>query len=198
VNIVFDFGRVVFLWDPTDYVANIFADPAARLKVRQAIFDHPDWQEIDRGTLTLKELTQRGVSRTGLPEADIRRMMEAVPTILTPIPETVDLIYRLKKGGHPLYALSNMGESAMAYLEKTHAFLKLFDGKVISSHIKLIKPDPAIFRYLLDRFNLDPQQTVFIDDHIPNIEAAAGFGIQTIHFTSPTQCEKELIRLGCL
>jgi putative hydrolase of the HAD superfamily len=69
---------------------------------------------------------------------------------------------------------------------------------VISARVKMIKPEPAIFRHMLDQFQLDPQETVFIDDLSANIEAAAQFGIHTIHFTSPAQCRKALVKLGCL
>jgi putative hydrolase of the HAD superfamily len=121
-----------------------------------------------------------------------------MPSALVPIPETVEIIRELKARGHALYALSNIGEIPMQHLEESYPFLNLFDGKVISARVKLVKPEAAIFRHLIDQFNLDPQQTVFIDDFHENIESAAHFGIHTIHFTSPAQCRKALIKLGCL
>jgi len=198
LNIVFDFGRVVFIWKPEELVASVFNDPAVQKRVSEAVFNHPEWVEIDRGMLTFEEISHRGARRAGVPEAQLAKMVNQVPAVLVPIPETVDLIHQLKAHGHALYALSNMGEVSMTHLETAYAFLNLFDGKVISARVKLVKPEPAIFRYLLDQFKLDPQETVFIDDTCDNIEAAAHFGIHTIHFTSPAQCRKALVKMGCL
>ena len=137
--------------------------------------------------LSLDEVTQRVAHRTGWPSAKIAKITYGVPYALIPIPESVVLIRRLKSRGHHLYALSNMGTEAMDHLEKSYDFFDLFEGMVISSKVKLVKPEPEIFRYLLDTYQLDPQETVFIDDHKPNITAAARFGIHTIHFTSTAQ-----------
>ena len=197
MNIVFDFGQVVFSWKPQNFVKKFFYDPAVCLAVTQAIFEHPDWQEIDRGTLTLDELTKSASQRTGIAIEQLAVMVAQIPTSLEPIPETVEIIRQLNQNGHKLYALSNMGLVAMDYLEKNYPFLDLFEGKVISSRLKLIKPDPEIFKYLLNKFNLDPQQTVYIDDYAPNIKAAAGLGFLTIQFTTPDLCKEELVALGC-
>jgi putative hydrolase of the HAD superfamily len=198
LNIVFDFGRVVFTWEPEKLISLHTSDQKQADMVHHAIFGHPDWIEIDRGTILLDEVTRRAAKRTGLPSGQIANITQSVPYVLIPIPETVELIRRVKNQGHRLYALSNMGTEAMQHLDKSYSFLNLFDGKVISSRINLVKPDAAIFHYLLDTYQLDPLQTIFIDDHAPNIEAAARLGIRTIHFTSPAQCEKALIQMGCL
>ena len=198
MNIIFDFGRVVFTWNPLPLVENHFNSPETILQVNQAVFEHPDWLEIDRGALTFEELAEHAAARTGEPYNRLLEMIRHAPEILQPIPETIDLLPRLKQNKHRLFALSNMGKLAMAYLDRTHPFLALFDGKVISSEINLVKPDPAIFQYLINRFKTDPADSVFIDDHGPNIHTAAALGFHTIQFTSPQNCEMALINLGCL
>ena len=198
MNIIFDFGRVVFTWDPKPFVEKYFQDPETRLMINCEIFDHPDWLEIDRGTLTLEQLAVRAAKRTQISSDCLLKMLYNVPDILQPIPETVLLLGRLKKRQHTLYALSNMGEYSMTKLEKINPFLEIFDGMVISSEIKLVKPDPAIFHHLLHKFGIKAQESVFIDDHAPNIHTAASLGFHTIHFTTPRACELQLIDLGCL
>jgi putative hydrolase of the HAD superfamily len=143
-------------------------------------------------------MIERGARRAGVPEDQLAHIIYQVPAALVPIPETIEIIRQLKAAGHCLYALSNMGEVSMQHLEQSYDFLELFDGKVISARVRMIKPELEIFAHLLEQYQLDPRQTVFIDDLAANIESAAHFGIHTIHFTSPAQCRKALVRLGCL
>ena len=198
MNIVFDFGGVVFTWNSKELVAQYFSEPEVCNKVHKAIFGHPDWAEVDRGTLSLDEATRNSAERAGKQFEEISRVTYAVPQALVPIPATIELIKRVKERGHTLFALSNMGIDAMQHLRESYDFFDLFDHLVISSEIKMVKPEDQIFQYLINTYQLDTRQTIFIDDYAPNIETAARFGIQTIHFASSTQCEAELIRLGCL
>ena len=119
-------------------------------------------------------------------------------TLGTLIPGTVDLLYRVHANGHSLFCMSNMQAASMAYLEQTYAFWEVFAGRIISCQVQLIKPEPAIYAYLLETYGLEGSQTVFIDDTAVNLEAAAQFGIQTIKFENPGQCERQLQALGCI
>ena len=109
---------------------------------------------------------------------------------------TVEILAGLKAAGVPCYALSNMEPDAFAIRYDRFAFMKLFDGFVISGHEGVAKPDPQIFRILLDRFALDPPSTVFIDDAERNTGAARELGLRTVHFASPAQLRRELRQLG--
>jgi putative hydrolase of the HAD superfamily len=131
-----------------------------------------------------------------MPDAEIRRLLVAVPPSLVPIPETVDLLYRLKAHGNPLYCLSNMHFASIEHLEREHRFFEVFKGIVISCRLKLCKPEPAIYAHALQANGLQAAQTVFIDDVEVNIAAAAKAGIRTIQFEDTAQCERELRALG--
>lgn len=111
---------------------------------------------------------------------------------LQPKTDTVALIGRLASEGVPLYCLSNMPASTFAHLHERYAFWPRFRGIVISGQIKMMKPEREIFEYLLDRFDLTPAETVFVDDHHPNIEAARAIGLHTVLFRDAGQCEREL------
>jgi 2-haloacid dehalogenase len=110
--------------------------------------------------------------------------------------DTVEILTSLKAAGVPCYALSNMEPDAFAIRYDRFSFMKLFDGFVISGHEGVAKPDPQIFRILLDRFALDPPATVFIDDAERNTDAARELGLRTVHFASPAQLRQELRQLG--
>ena len=192
MNIVFDLGGVVFNWQPDVIVKSIFDDPDTQGLVRKEIIGHADWIELDRGTLPLSQAIERGEARTGLHWQDIERVFEAVPRFLTPIEATIDLIRRLSRTGNSLFVLSNMHLASIAYLEEQHNFWDVFDGVVISSRIQMVKPERQIYEYLLNRYQLDAAETIFIDDMPENLESAASLGIQTIRFIDSAQCERAL------
>lgn len=198
LNIVFDLGGVVFDWRPDALVRSVFDDPDAQALVRREIIDHPDWIELDRGTLAPDQAIVRGASRTGLPDAAVARLFDAVPASLTPIKATIDLVRALNASGRPLFVLSNMQLASADFLEKTHDIWDLFDGVIFSSRIQLVKPEPAIYKHLLTEYRLDPGETVFIDDLCENLNAASGFGIHTIQFVDPVQCRADLANFNCL
>jgi len=198
LNIVFDLGGVVVRWQPEVIIAATFTEPRVQAIVRKEIFGHADWIALDRGTLPWQHAVARAAQRTGLPEVEVVRLLRQVPPALVPIPETVDLLYRLKAQGHALFCLSNMHVASIEHLEKSYTFWQAFTGTVISCRLQLCKPEPAIYAYLLDQYGLKPDDTVFIDDMLVNLTAAASFGIATIQFESPAQCHRRLHELGCI
>ena len=198
MNVIFDLGGVVVRWEPDAIIASVFDDPAVRATVRHDIVAHPDWLDLDRGTLSYEDATRRAAERTGLPGREIAHFLDRVPPLLTPIPETVALMHRVKARGHSLYCLSNMPTRSIEYLERVHDFWSVFTGKVISSRVKLVKPDPAIYAHLLKTYALSPVETAFIDDVPVNLAAAEKFGIRALRFENAQQCARDLAALGIL
>ena len=198
MNVVFDFGNVIFRWDPETVIAGVFDDKSEREQVLAHFIGHDDWLELDRGSLCPDEAITRAAARTGLPAEKIGRLLERVPPSLAAINGSPELLYRVKAAGNWLYYLSNMHSASMAYLERAHRFWDVFEGGVISSRVRMIKPEPQIYAHLLSEYGLVPADTVFIDDLPVNLAAAAQFGIRTIQFIEPGQCERELRAMGCL
>lgn len=198
MNIVFDLGGVVLHWSPEDIIGRYFPDAADRKNLADNFFGHEDWVSLDRGTIEKDTAVQNASVRTGLSRDRIRDMLDSTPASLTPKEETIDLILKLKEKGHRLFVLSNMHHDSMDYLEETYDFFELFEDKVASCRVNLVKPEPEIYRHLLTEYGLVPAETVFIDDMKENVEAAAAEGIHPIHFSSVRQCEKELESLDCI
>jgi putative hydrolase of the HAD superfamily len=198
VNVVFDLAGVLVDYDQPTLIAEVFGDPGTCRTVRAEIIGHEDWLTLDRGTLTQEDVIMRAARRTGLALEDIGRFFDRVSTAWAPVPGTIDLLRRVRARGHPLFCLSNMHPASWAYLERSCDFWELFSGITISCHVQLIKPEPAIYAHLLARHGLDGPETVFVDDRDVNLAAAARFGIQTIKFETPAQCEIRLRALGCL
>ena len=192
MNIVFDLGGVVFDWQPDKLARRVFDNEDAEALVKSEIFGHQDWIELDRGTLSLDEAIRGGVARTGLGRDDVARLFDAVPASLTPISETIELIRSIRATDNRLYVLSNMHHASIDYLERKHDIWDIFDGIVVSSRINMVKPERAIYEYLLKEHELNAPETVFIDDLEENLAAAATFGIRTIRFEDAAQCRREL------
>ena len=170
---------------------------AAARQLARAIFHDPDWLAFDRGAVPLESVIERTASRLNLPQQALHGLMAAIPEHLAPIPQTVALLARLQQrrerhGDLRLYFLSNMPAPYARMLEQRHAFLAWFDGGVFSGDVKLIKPQPEIYRLLETRYALDPQTTLFVDDLLVNVEAARSRGWHGIHFVSAGQLEPQL------
>ena len=192
MNIVFDLGGVVFDWQPEAIISHFFDDEGERNLVRKEIFQHRDWIELDRGTLPLPEAADRGAARTGLRREDIEPMLEAVPQFLIPKPLTFELIRGLADTKHRLFVLSNMHLASAAHLENEYDIWRVFEGIVFSCRVGMVKPERRIYEYLLNHHDLEPTDTVFIDDVTENLTAAEALGIRTLQFLDPPQCEREL------
>jgi putative hydrolase of the HAD superfamily len=198
MNIVFDLGGVVFDWRPDKIIHRVFTDPMTRKLVKAQIFEHVDWVELDRGTITFDQAVVRGASRTGLPAKSIEKLLNEVPPSLTPIQGTIDLIRSIRDSDNRFFVLSNMHIASISHLEEQYDIWEMFDGIVISSRIERVKPEPGIYEYLLNTYKLEPAETVFIDDMRENLEAASLQGIQTIHFVDSVQCRQALVNLDCI
>ena len=189
--IVFDLGGVLLDWNPDRILDAFYADAGLRPTMKRDVFQHPDWLELDRGTLTDDEASRRFSRRTGRPVEEMQALMKAAVESLAPIPRAVALVRELEARGVPLYCLSNMLASAYVYLQR-YDFWRLFRGVVISSHVRLMKPDRAIFDHLVATYALDPSASLFIDDHPPNVEGARRAGLQALLFVGVDECRAQL------
>lgn len=176
-NIVFDLGGVLFARDKhkcspefIDFFRFIRTDPM------------PDfWVEYDRGTLTLDQVVDALCALHGCtPEVARAYVREAIDR-QEPVRATERLVGELKRAGYRLYVLSNMSREFIDFLRRADVYA-LFDGEVVSCEEGTVKPEPRIYRILLDRYGLDPAQTLFIDDRAANIAAAREAGIDGFLF----------------
>lgn len=195
-NVIFDFGGVLVRWRPQEIIESFYQDERLRRLVQETVFGHPDWTEWDRGGLSDEAAVSRFSARMRRPVEEMRALMEHARQSLDAMHDSHDIVRSLAERGVPLYGLSNMSRSTFAHLKDRDAVFAHFRGIVISADIELVKPDPRIFAHICREFGLIPAETVFIDDLLPNIEAARALGFRTIHFTDAAQCASELRALG--
>jgi putative hydrolase of the HAD superfamily len=200
-NVVFDFGAVLFSWRPDLLVAEQFPQQAATAHaargLAQAIFHHDDWLSFDRGTVALDEVIARTAQRLALPHANVAGLMSGIGERLTPIPDSLVLLTRLRERREQqrdvrLFFLSNMPAPFARVLERRHDFLRWFDGGIFSGDVQLVKPDPAIYALLESRYALAPARTVFIDDLAANVAVAQARGWRGVQHLSAAQTSAAL------
>jgi putative hydrolase of the HAD superfamily len=194
LNIIFDFGAVLFSWEPARLVQRFFAahasTPDQAHALAASIFSHSDWQAFDAGRVTAHELVHQLHARTALPAQALHDMVAHIGPQLEPIPDAVAVLHQLRQqrdAGQDLklFYLSNMPEPYARNLEHRHDFIQWFDGGIFSGDHQIIKPDLAIYALANRRFGIAGQDTLFIDDSLPNIEAARAHGWRAVHLPQP-------------
>ncbi len=196
-NVIFDMGNVLSVYDPQKYMRKLTGNPRAAAAVARELFGGPEWRQLDAGAITEDDAVARVQAR--LPEyaEEVRRAVDEWPDHFEPMPGMKELVARLKAKGYGLYLLSNAGLSFFSYYKKAEVF-RYFDGFVISAREKLLKPDPVLYRRLLNRYGLKAEECLFIDDLPENVEGAARAGIAGYRFTGAEELKKYLERSGIL
>ena len=191
-NVVFDMGGVLLEWNPASTIANLYPDQATQAVIRQQMFEHADWHEFDRGTLSYEAAIEHFAKQTGRSMDETRTLIHATREALKPIAGTIELVGKLADAGVHLYLLSNMPVSTFDYLIQQHQFFSHFKHLVISGAILMVKPEPAIYKHLVAQTGIVPAESVFIDDLLKNVIAARECGFHAIQFTDPGSCREQL------
>lgn len=197
-NIIFDVGQVLVSYEWEDYLKSFhFLEEEEKL-IAEAVFKSQTWNERDRGLFPEEEYLKQFIA--ALPaeyEEDVKRVLrESEKTIQIKDYAETWTSY-LKSQGYHLYILSNYSQFMLDHTRANKMpFLKNMDGVIFSCEVKEIKPEPQIYRTLLTRFGLKPEESVFLDDRPENCEAARVLGIHAIEFHNLKQAAKELEKLG--
>lgn len=193
-NVVFDFGQVMVHFEPEYMVGKYVTDKEDASLLERVIFDRLYWDKLDAGTITNEEtLTE---CRKRLPE----RLWEIADTIfynwIYNIPEIngmKELVSYIKNTyGVKILLLSNISHYFADHAGEIEC-LKEFDGFVFSARIGLVKPSFEIFDYMCKKFDIVPDETVFVDDNRGNIDGANRFGIHGYLFDGDAQRLKDYL-----
>lgn len=192
-TVIFDIGNVLvdFCWREVYESFGLQEDEVEKLA--DATVRHQAWLDLDKGIL--KPEDAEAEYRKAAPEYDeyISRIYPNIHSMLVQFPYAVSWIKELKERGYQIYILSNWSKVAYdACLKKGLSFLPLVDGAVFSFQEFVIKPDKQIYDILCKRYHINPQEAVFLDDSIKNVESAREYGLHAIHFTSYAQGRDEL------
>ena len=177
-NIVFDLAGVVFARN-TERCPQRLMDYFYFINSGEPMPEF--WNDYDRGTRDIDNVATALAEFRGSDFQTAKSMMLEAITYQEEVTPTAKLIKQLKEAGYRLIVLSNMSKEYIAYLRKMNVY-SAFDDEVISCEVGLIKPEKEIYSLLIERYNLDPAQTMFIDDRKENVDAAAALGIVPLHF----------------
>lgn len=200
-RIVFDMAAVLFHWQPRQMLMRVLpqwaGDEARAAHWEAELFQgwQGDWADFDRGLIGVNDVVHRIARRSGLPQADVRMAVQAIPRELQPMPDTVALLHRLADAGHVLHFLSNMPRPFVPVLHR-HAFFKRFASGIWSGQVGLSKPQDEIFALAEERFDATPEELMFLDDSRANVEAARARGWQALLFTDAAAAETTLRHSG--
>ena len=177
-NVIFDMGNVLLQYDPGVCLHHFVEQEEDRALIRRELFEGPEWVEGDLGHITDEERFD-GVSRR-VPErlhGELKACTEQWYMCMRPVAGAKEFCGYAKEQGYRLFVLSNASSSFYQYFQR-FAPLDYFDGIVVSCDIHMIKPDVRIYQYLLDKYQLMPEESFFIDDMPGNVAGAQKAGIR--------------------
>jgi 2-haloacid dehalogenase len=195
-HIVFDIGKVLIHYDPDLPFSRLIPDA----EERKWFFDNVctgAWNvEQDRGR-TWEEAEALLIAEHPAHEENIRNFRrcwhEMVPHAYD---DSVAIMEGLIDAGRDVTMLTNFASDTYHEARERFPFLDKPRGVTVSGDIRLIKPDPAIYRHHAASFGLDPAASLFIDDSPKNVEGAKSAGWQAVHFTDAKTLKADLNGLG--
>lgn len=196
-TIIFDLGGVLIDWNPRYLYRQIF-DTEADVEGFLRDVVTMDWNEEQDGGRSLAEATELLIKSFPQWEEEISAYYGRWEEMLGgPIESTVEILSHLRsQGTYRLLALTNWSSETFPIALERYDFLHWFEGILVSGLEQLKKPDPQIYQLLIDRYQLDLDCCVFIDDNKRNIDAAIVEGIDSIHFTNPDLLRTDLLNKG--
>lgn len=196
-TVIFDIGNVLIDCRGEEYMCDMFGRGLAS-SVGAATFGKPYWKQLDQGTLSGEEATERMVLDTPELEKEIRKAMKYAGNCLFKQDYAIPWIQELKEKGFQVLFLSNYSEYLREKNPDVLDFLPYLDGGIFSYEVKMIKPDPDIYKRLIERYGLVPEECIFIDDIAENVEAAKALGIHGIQFKGYENSYDEIMsKLSC-
>jgi putative hydrolase of the HAD superfamily len=177
-NIVFDLGNVLISFRPYEYLIKKNYPENIINTILSDVFGSPEWKMLDNGDITTCEAIDAISLKSSLKREEIAFVFTFRTDIMFPLDDNVRLLPGLKKQGFRLFYLSNFPLDIFDEIKDGYYFFKYFDGGIISSEVKLSKPDIRIFKYLLKKYSLKPFECFYIDDNETNVVAAETAGIK--------------------
>ncbi len=189
-NLLFDVGGVMLSYRWKEMLMDYGLNEADALRVGNEIFNEANhyWEEFDRGYMTEDELSAKYAAEFPEDAKVIDWFIHHGEYMPVPRPGVWDKVHELK-GKYPMYVLSNYTRQLFQKHTQYTDFMKDMDGQVVSYEVHQIKPEPAIYQSICDKYDLKAEQCLFFDDRLANVQAARDFGMQAVH----VQTEQELM-----
>lgn len=181
-NIVMDMGNVLLAYDPFVILNRVCDSEREKKLILEHLFEGEAWEMGDRGEITNEQRYE--IVKPWLPEnlhPKLKTCVEQWDICMEPVTGAKEFCVRRREEGFGMYVLSNACSRFHTYFPKQFG-CDYFDGIMVSSDVHLIKPDVRIYELLCETYGLIPQECVFVDDRLENVEAAKEVGMQGIVF----------------
>ena len=195
-HIIFDIGNVLAAFQWENKFRSFCTSPEEFERLSKATVHSEMWKELDKGLLSQSELMDGFVRNDPELGSLIRSVLSSYRGMIGLYDYAISWIRELKEKGYSVYYLSNMPEIAMRDCGEELNFLEETDGGILSYREKIVKPDPAIYRLMMERYGLKPEECVFLDDSEKNVRAACQEGMWGIVFHNKEQACDELCKIG--
>ena len=195
-TVIFDIGNELAGFEWREHFRNLGYEEEMVERLGKATVQSGNWNEYDRGCLTDEQIETLLAGNDPEIEEEIRRALRDLSGIVKRWDYAVPWIKELKQKGYQVLVLSNFSRKVLRECWNALDFLPYVDGGILSFREKLIKPMPEIYSLLLDRYHLKPEECVFMDDTLINVEAARRAGIHAFRFENQEQAKAELAKLG--
>ncbi|WP_375327191.1 HAD family hydrolase [Candidatus Tisiphia endosymbiont of Nemotelus uliginosus] len=195
-NIVFDIGNVLLKWQPIDITTKTFPNELNPHSLARKIFESSIWLDLNRGKITEKEAIILYYEDLNISIEQLNDLLMEVKRSLTPIDGSIELLNNVYDLGMPLYSITDNVREIVSFLKQKYNFFEKFIDIIVSAELGLLKPSKDIYLYLINKYKLIPEETVFIDDLYQNIEGAKAVGMHGIHFTTANKCREALKSLS--
>lgn len=196
-TVIFDLGNVLIRWDPRNLYRKLFGEQTEAMERFLTEVCHPEWNERQDAGRTWQEAIDEAIARHPQHEDLIRAYRLRWDEMLDgAILESVAVLQQLRDNGTRLLALTNWSRETFPVALERYDFLHWFEGILVSGEVGLIKPDPAIFRLLISRFEVEVSRAIFIDDSLRNVDGARQVGLPAIHFEDAGKLRRDLRALG--
>ncbi len=191
-NIVFDIGNVLVDYRPKEFLGELGLSEDICKRIIKASVMNPCWEQFERAAITEQEAIDGFVAADPEIKTEIEAAFKNINGMLTLRDYAVDWIKSLKESGFGVYYLSNYSHKAYKECSETLTFIPLTDGGLLSFQAKMTKPDPEFYKLFLNKFDLNAEDCIFVDDTPKNVEAAEKLGFKGICFDNWQDVDRKI------
>lgn len=193
-TVIFDIGNVLMKFGWMNRVIGLYGEETGR-KITRAIWEDGVWEDLDLGTADIAVVEARAIAAHPELADKIHEMIEHASEVFFSVEYAIPWVKELKEKGYKVLYLSNYSQFNFDIQpEDTLGFLPYMDGGIFSYKVGLVKPDEAIYRRIVEEYALIPEECLFIDDTLVNVEAAQKFGMHAVRFTGYEETYPEVMR----
>lgn len=196
-NIVFDVGDVLIEYRWKQMLMDYGLSETDAKRVGDRLFNDPDglWRQFDLGVKSDEEVIQSFENKYPEDAKAMRWFLTHGEYMPVARPHIWEMVHNLKQDGYKLFILSNYSESLFKKHTEYADFIKDMDGILVSYMIKEIKPNEGIYQELFRRFSIKPEDSIFFDDRLENVQASIACGMPAIQVHNKEQLLEELRKL---